>query len=615
MKIYSPQISTPAAAITLATGSCNSQPILFTSHFGDTGEYEGCKGDKNQKVKLEWTIRDIEVNLTRDWGTSQAFISLTCSLPDKSMRLPSLPDVSFYRGGDYPFLCEEDEIRIYAGYVDSTNTPITSDLLDELPFDYVDIETKLAKKHNRDKPLAPIFWGFIDNIEYTGSSMGEGLILSCRDRTRVFADTRIVSLQAFQGKTNKQANVTTTAQGNVDGLSDFGNLANGDRVNILLEIANAAAGNPFGGEERTSITCWKPVCPGLIVRGYTFDNSTSKNKQIFPQYNPSQWVQTATCRLMADKAEPRMNVWSERPPIIKGEANATLQVLNKTPLEVIDFLAKTEHRPMDFFASHVNGDYILGPRVKDESGFDDPDRQHRTYFYRRYPKECSPPNANQMVITIRATRSTLFSFNNFVIIDSTSKTRTASLLQSVRRGYSALPTHLTNRTPPPPCKTQIIYDGGLGSYENVEQGALLLGLAHARIWSRDIQGVEMELVGDPTLYPSEAIRVYNTYLHDFKSYTMVDSQLDEETFTKIKNEESLKTVQETSNLSLDEAINTSPDNATSKFMAKYLNGPSRVPSDIENLVLPYYSIRSVKHKLSTQGNKGYSTTVLAVSDI
>ena len=609
MKIYSPEINTPAAAITLATGACNTQPILFTNHFGDTGTYDGCDDSRNQQVTLKWVIRDIDVTLTRDWGTSQAMISLTCELPDGSLFLPPLPDVSKYRGGDYPYLCEEDEIRIYAGYVESTRTPITADLLDEIPFDFENIETKVLTKHDRTKPLAPLFWGFIDKIEYSGTANGEGLLISCRDRTRVFADTRIVSLQAFQGKKNSQAKTSTAGSDTtIDGLPG---IANGDRVKILLELANAAAGNPFGGEERRANTCWRTVSEGLIVRGYTFQQVKESNF-IVPQADPSGWVRTATCRLMANEANPRMNVWAERPPIVKGEASSVIQVLNKTPLEIIDFLAKTEHRPMDFFASHINGDFVLGPRVKDESGFTDEDRQYRTYFYRTYPKECLPPLPNQMVEEIRTTRSTLFSFNNFVIIDSTNNSEGVSLLQSVRRGYSALPTHLTNRDPSPPCKTQVIYDGALASYENPEQGALLLGLSHARIWSRDIQGIELKLVGDPTLYPSEGIRVYNTYLHDFKSYTMVDSQLDEDTFDKIKQVDSLETAEATKTLTNDEKLDTSKDNATSKFMAKYLNGPSRVPSDIKNLVLPYYSVRAVKHKLNSQG---YKTIISAVSDI
>lgn len=44
----------------------------------------------------------------------------------------------------------------------------------------------------------------------------------------------------------------------------------------------------------------------------------------------------------------------------------------------------------------------------------------------------------------------------------------------------------------------------------------------------------------------------------------------------------------------------------------YLNGESRLPSDIKNLVLPYYSIRVVEHRLTTQGDKGYKSSIMAV---
>ena len=613
MKTYSPEAFTPAAAITLATANSNIQPILFTNHFGDKGTYEN-EDKKTQEVELKWVIKDITVTLTRDWGTSAAVIVLTCELPDNAMFPPQLPDVHLYRGGKYPYLCEEDEIRIYAGYVESSTTPITADLLDEVPFDFEDIETQVTQSHNRNKPLCPIFWGFIDTLKYSGNSNGVTLTIQCRDRTRIFSDTRIVSLKAFQGKTNSDTKVTI--QGQVDAQlvsNELSGITSGDRVNILLNLANAAAGNPYGEQNITIPKCWKLINPGLVVRGYTFDNERSIKVE-YPQANPAKWVRTATCRIMDTNATPRINIWAERPPIVKGEPTASLQVLDKVPLEVVDFLAKTEERPTDFFASHINGDFVFGPRVKDESGFTDPDRSYRTYFHRFTP-DGNYPTDNQKILKIEATRSTLFSFNNFIIVDSSlTKGNASSLYGAVRRGYSASPPHLTERNPSPPCKTQIIYDGGLASYDNPEYGAIVLGLAHARIWSRDIQGVELELVGDPTLYPSEAIRVYNTFLHDYQSYTVVDSEKDKLLYDKFKQEEAVKTA----NIPIPtqtEKMDTSADNPTSKAIATYLNGESRLPSNIKNLVLPYYSVRIVNHKLTTQGDKGYKTMIMATSDV
>lgn len=613
MKTYSSEAATPAAAITLATANSNTQPILFTNHFGDKGTYENTEG-QTTNVELKWVIRDITVTLTRDWDISQAQIVLTCELPDKSMREPNLPDVSIFRGGDSPYLGKEDEIRIYAGYVESSTTPITADLLDEVPFDYIDIKTQKLQSHNRDKPLCPIFWGFIDTMEYSSTPTGSMLTIQCRDRVRVLADTRIVSLVAFQGKQNSEANQTTVGSETVDS-SSVESIVSGDRSEILLQLANAAAGNPYG-ENRQSLVepkCWKFVEKGEIVKGFTVDQDKNV-KQEFPQANPAQWVQTTTCRIMADKATPRFNIWVERPPIVKGEPNSTLQVLNKVPLEIVDFIAKTEERPMDFFASHINGDFILGPRVKDESGFADPDRSYRTYFHRTYPKECSPPTYNQMIQKIKVTDTTLFSFNNFVIIDS-SKTKGGgtSLIGAIRKGYSALSTSLTNRNPSPPCKTQIIYDGGLASYENPEFGATLLALAHAKIWSRDITGIEMEVVGDPTFYPSEAIRVYNTYLHDYKTYTVVDSNKDTTQDIRDYRKQAEQVAAEIKTETQDQRKDTSPNNNLSKAIGDYF--ANRIPSNIDNFVLPYYSVRVVQHRLTTQGDKGYVTKVLGVSDI
>lgn len=604
MKIYTPEASTPAAAITLATGLCNTQPILFTTQFGNTGTYDGCD-NSNQPVELKWVIKDIEVSLTRDWGTSTARIRLSYDLKDQYDFPPPLPNVHAYRKGNLPYLSEEDEIRIYAGWVPSTNTPITADLLDETPFNFINIETEIETKQDPSKYLVPIFWGFIDKIEFIGNAnSGEELLISCRDRVRVFSDTKIVSLQAFQGK-------ESTSKGEGDDLSG---IASGDRVSIILELANAAAGNPFGGPRRND-ACWKPITSGLTVRGYTYDKEDPKNSIIkFPHQNPSQWVRTATCRIMNDKAAPRMNAWAERPPIVKGEPSSTLQVLNKTPMEVVDYLAKVEERPMDFFCSHINGDYILGPRVKDTSGFDDPLRSYRTYFYRTYPKDMEQyPSYNQMILKIRVQKSTLFSFNNFVMINATSRGQGVNLIGSVVQGFSAYPTHLANREPSPPCKTQILYDSAIDSYQNPEAGALLLGLANARIWARDTQNIQIEVIGDPTLYPSEAIRVYNTFLHDYQTYTVIDPDKDDASYQETK--EQAAKVAETTIKETRTTKATGGSGAATGWISSYLNGPSRLPTDIKNLVLPYYTIRSVQHKLTASSNRGYISVISCVTDI
>ena len=157
MKTWNADASIPAAAITYAGGNGNNQPIIFTTQYDTEGFFSG--KDAVQELQLQWTIKNISVTLTRDWNTSQCLITLICNLPDIDSPIPPLPDVSVIRGGNYPYLSCEDEIRVYAGYMETATTCITPDLLDEIPFSYFQLDG-LEIKHNPEKPLAPIFLGF-----------------------------------------------------------------------------------------------------------------------------------------------------------------------------------------------------------------------------------------------------------------------------------------------------------------------------------------------------------------------------------------------------------------------------------------------------------------------
>lgn len=605
-RIWTPQAQVPAAAITYAGSNSNNQPLLFTTQFGVKGTYASgtnATGEPPPTTELKWVIKSVEVTLVRDWNTSQAMVTIACHLPNLSDPIPPLPDLYQFRKGNHPFLTCEDEIRIYLGYVDSPTTPITGDMLDDTPFDFADLDGK-SYPHDPNKPLVPVFWGFIDKLDFSGNSKGLQVVLSCRDRTRIFADTRIISIPAFQGN-DKSGSATA------DGMEGF---AKGDRESILLQLASGAAGNTTAGEQGCS--CWKPIHAGPHnVRGW--DRDGDNLKIVTPKEDPAAWTRQACLSLMNDKAEPRFHIWAERPPIVKGEASATLQVLNKTPLEIIDYLAKCEERPIDFYASHVNGDFVFGPRSLDMSGFEDELRAYRTYFFRSWPKQlnAAPPSPNQMVLSIRTASSTMATFNKFVIIDSTNAGGKASLLQSVQQGMYALPWQLDGRDVSPPCRTQIIYDGALSTYDNPDQGALIVGLAQSRIWSRDINGVQMELVGDPTWFPGEGMRVYNTVLHDRKSYVIGDPAQYESTIAQLKGQAE-SVAKQTKDISQDEKAQACPNNPASVLASEIMTkNPARIPTDIDGLVLPLYKARTVQHKLTAQGSKrGYTTIVIGVSD-
>lgn len=611
-RIWTPEEPTPAACITYSGSNSNDQPILFTTRYGEKGTWSQGKdrpanvdplvweeqvNKEADIVELKWTIKYVDITLLRDWSTSQAMIILTCPLPNLGESIPELPNLQSFRGGNFTSLTCEDEIRIYQGYVGSLNTPITADLLDEYPFNFTTTKNKQVLC-NPTKPLVPVFWGFIDKVEFSGNSKGLQITISCRDRTRVFADTRIISIPAFQG--------------NRDILNKEDGTVKGDRADILMSLANAATGNVLG-EGDQSCSCWKPINRGLTVRGYSQSNP---DELVVPQDDPAAWTREAALSLMANKAEPRFHIWSERPPIIKGNANATLQVLDKTPLETIDLLAKMEERPMDFYASHINGDFIFGPRSLDMSGFEDEIRSYRTYFFMGWPKQLnnSPPSPTQMIQNIKSLTTTLSTFNKFVVIDSSTSGSIASNLQNLELGIYSLSWGLSNRTISPPCRTQIIKDGSLSTFPNKSQGALVVALSQSRQFSRDVNGIQIDLVGDPTFFPGEAIRVYNTVLHDKQTYSIMDASQAEGVYYEAK-EEAKKVAEQIKNESKDQKAKACASDAGSKFINKFLTqNSSRLPTDMQALILPIYKVRAVKHTLKADGKRGFQTTLSAAAD-
>lgn len=182
-------------AITLATHESNQQPILFTTRFGYQGKYSE---EDECTVLNEWTIKAVETDLERNWSFATFRVHLTCNLTDSSMLPPPLPKVDRFRGGQYPFLTVEDEIRIYAGYVDSPNTPIDANILAEVELDENDNPIFPKGK------LMPIFWGFIDKVDFVAGMHGKGceVILSGRDRTRITTDTVFLTTGVIQDSYN-----------------------------------------------------------------------------------------------------------------------------------------------------------------------------------------------------------------------------------------------------------------------------------------------------------------------------------------------------------------------------------------------------------------------------
>ena len=371
---------------------------------------------------------------------------------------------------------------------------------------------------------------------------------------------------------------------------------------------------------------------GLVCKGYTLDEKGTTPSKITPTItnefykfklgeeilDPPLWSRVAGIYRTAKGGNPRFHIWAERPPLTKSRSKATLQVVNKKPIDVINHLAVTEEIPIDFYASHVNGDFIFGPRLIDFSGFEDVQRSFRTYFFKGYPKsiECEPA-FNQKVLEIKTLNTTIGTYNQFIILDSSQNNRTASFAEQTEIFFEQLPYTLLNRGVTPPCRTQIISDGSLSTYSDPEAGAALIGFNAARRWARDINGVQITVIGDPTWFPSEGFQVYNTGLHDFDTLYTEDSIKDEAVYREIVSEleqagEQIISQQEANRFATPAILATK--------VAEYFD-PSKgntkrnkFISNLDALILPKYKARQIQHVISGGANKGYKTVIQGVVD-
>lgn len=625
MKIYHPNATVPAAAITLAThlSTETSQPILFTTQEGYKGEFKRTQGEEEAElVTLKWVIRSITINLVRDWSTSTFEVVLSCSLPDKpNLQIPKLPFVGDYREGDYPYLDKEDEIRIYMGYIDSAKTPITADLLDWHPFTVGSVQA------NPEKPLCPVFWGFIDKIDFIGDRAGAQLVISGRDRSRIFQDTRVVSLRSLERSIVQRKDENNQRVPAIQGA----------RSTILLDVARASVGQPsdqnrYDLYDNASEKYWKYIIgtseeeggiDSLPLEDYSYGFAKISNagnpeptEQLVSAVDPEKILEQAIKRVNS-KGYVRFHRWVFRPPIVTRGRNAIYQVFNRVPIDIINYLASNEERPTDFYASHVNGDFLFAPRILDTTGLRDPNRNYRTYFYNSWPQEAGRPSHGQLILKIRAVSSTLGTFNRFSIASSGVSGRGEDTLAALTFILENYGQGLRNRNPNPPARHQLIVDDNLNTYNNALVGATTVAFQSSRSWSRELNAVQMTILGDPTLYPGEAIQIYNSVLHDYNVSAAIPNpnafqEFEERLESELSNlEPRLPDPREAA----EQARNGNPTSIEDIITDQDLLN-LRTLTNKDDRLYPVYKCRSIRHRLTTVGQQaGFTTELALVGDL
>ena len=619
---------TPAAVITLATAVSDIQPILFGTQI--------CATDIN---KSRWTVRAVDVIINADnWNINRARVTLT--VPDAPGLLPALPDVSKYRGGRYPYLSEEDEIRIYMGMVGSDKQVLDISNLSDIPFPipYTDMKPK------EGATLFPVFWGFIEKVEVTAdANTGVQVVLSCQDRMRLLHNTRVLSNPdtLFSAPTPEQK---------------------GDRALILRKILNFAVGySPIETESGPQVaSCWKEFKEGMTVRGYDIgadgkieylfankliagdaSNSEVKIIQDMNKLTPGEelvdaprWTRAAMFTPMSPGGNPRTHIWLQRPPIEQGQNRGVFNFINESPADIIQaaFLLK-EERVVDASFSHINGDFIIAPNSGDTSGFQDPNRLYRTYFFRSLPAGLNIcPDERQRILSMRVVSSSIATTNRFIVTDDGGNGASDSFNDAIEVTLQATPYKYANRNPPIACRATVVEDKNLSAYTDAgiskETGALLVGLGMARRTSRDISTIQITIIGDPTWYPNEMFQVYNTLIHDRQIISAYDSIAEESTMHATKKELSELSARMREHVASSPSARAVPFPDGSDILTRYVGAHvnatdpnyddpnsgrivSNVDANLANAVLPKYKVRSIRHKLT---HRDYTTTIQGSAD-
>ena len=289
-----------------------------------------------------------------------------------------------------------------------------------------------------------------------------------------------------------------------------------------------------------------------------------------------------------------------------------MQIINKSPFEILSYLANTEVMPIDFFCSHVNGHFMFAPRILDTTGLTDEERGNRLYFF----FDCfdKVPESRSLIKDIRVTTSTIGVYNRFTVSSADFNNPTNSSLKDIVSVVDVASANTKSKKIP--IKQHIIVDPKIKNASKELVGtstaaaAQALALTTASTMARDNVTVIMKVIGDSSFYPGEAIRVYNTVLHsngiltfknDGAQSLFLKTLYDE--VQKIKSQQIKQVGQQEKIVTLDQALSN-------------IRQVSGEETSQVNDVLPMYKIRAITHSLKAGGNDaGYTTKIIAIGDI
>jgi len=478
---------------------------------------------------------------------------------------------------------------------------------------------------DKDK-LAPIFWGFIDTVDFIGSANSIQIIYNLRDRSRILADTKLITLPYL--------NENKGERGTFEGL----------RHKTLEGVYRAANGGIYldnNYKSASGLEWRKGFNVGEVITLYDNKidlNDPDKKRRINDQTatiqeiytdalaeqrikyaaaieDPSRWVIANTFLSSTDISsnnyndyDPLFHIWTLMPPLVSGSGATNMQIINKSPFEILGYMQVTEVMPIDCYASHVNGHFIFGPRILDTSGLDDPDRGNRTYFF----FDCFDklPESRSLIKNIRVQTSTIGVYNRFTVASADFNNATNASLGDLLSIVDITPVNTRNRKVP--IKQHIITDPKIAKENNKEGAAQALALTTASNMARDNTTIIFKVLGDSSFCPGEAVRVFNTVLHSKNVFTFNGQTATSSAFLKTLYDkvEELKKKNGVKQVDGNKKIAN-----LSQVLEEIRNNSGALTDDLNN-ALPMYKVRAITHSLKATGaDAGFITKIVAIADI
>ena len=507
------------------------------------------------------------------------------------------------------------------GYAVSSNSELKKALQTELASINNLIQVIQRKAGVKDKTyfadenkIAPIFWGFIDSVDFiSNSNAGVQIIYNLRDRSRILADTKLVTLPFLGTDANNKNTFEGLKHKTVESVYRATN--GGIYLDNSFESASSLAWRS-GFDKGEVISLYEDADKRIIDTKSALANERLKYTAAIE--NPARWVIANAFLSSGDllnktnynNFDPLFHIWTLQPPLVSGSANNTMQIINKSPFEILNHLAMTEVMPIDIFTSHINGHFMFAPRILDTTGLYDEQRGNRLYYF----FDCFDklPEQRSLIKDIRVQTSTVGVYNRFTVLTADFGSSTNASLSGLTSIVDIASANTKNRKVP--IKQHVIVDPKIKASEgnsNKEGAAQALALTTASSMARDHTMIIFKIIGDSSFYPGEAVRVFNTVLHSKGIFTFNATSTSSAVFLKSLYDEVQKL--------LNSAVKQQGTNNKVVDLSAVIDSMRKVagaPSDDLNDALPMYKVRAITHSLKANGNDaGYTTKIVAIADI